>query len=370
MRMQLLCALLLAGGAAPAPAQSTAVIPVRPYPFAAIEGDTFLACPGRYAPSRAQFLFNASAMPQGPLLINAFRLRGDGGRSLAGGHAHTVQVMMSTPAAQPGRLPSLAWAANHGPGATVVVARLSVRYPALTGAAPEGFRIDVPLDRPFPWAGGAFVLDIATSGTALTSDPYYIDAQTFGGFIAPPPGRREYYGTAYPAGVGCRAEPVTPGGLLLFQGTTGIPSKGVPVAILLGASDKLAGPVALPHDLRPYGAKGCTLYTDPAVILAGAADPASPVGAFELRHGFLPLDSCLAGAVFFDQAFCLDPGYNAAGIGASQLARNTIGGLTFQGNYDCLYLYSYSTTGSHLWTGAEPVARFHAGKAPIVELVL
>ena len=91
--------------------------------------------------------------------------------------------------------------------------------------------------------------------------------------------------------------------------------------LFLGASDKNWGPIKLPLDLSPFGAKGC------AILAGGDALFATPIdkkGDATLQIS-IPLDVKLCGLNFYNQYLVLDPKANGLGWVATNAGKATLG---------------------------------------------
>ena len=102
---------------------------------------------------------------------------------------------------------------------------------------------------------------------------------------------------------------------------TGLPEGDPVVAGLLGFSDASWLGNTLPVDLTPYGADGCSVYQDMALVLPLVVDAGH--ATFDLP---IPLDLPLQGLVFFEQALVLDPPANLLGLTLSGGLRVRVGG--------------------------------------------
>jgi hypothetical protein len=88
----------------------------------------------------------------------------------------------------------------------------------------------------------------------------------------------------------------------------------------MGFSDQHSGSFALPLDLASSGMPGCRLLADPAATLLLASPGHTATWTLAI-----PDTPSLASAVFFNQAFVFDPGFNPAGMTASNAGRALIG---------------------------------------------
>jgi hypothetical protein len=145
----------------------------------------------------------------------------------------------------------------------------------------------------------------------------------------------EFHGP-YPAsyatfGSGCAGSAGTPSlaaafGSLPFLGGSftlrlgALPPAGNAAVVLLGRSRTLWGPTPLPLRLAAAGAPGCDLLVSPDFLL-----PVVNTGG--TAQLVLPLCDCasLLGAVFYNQAFVVDPTANALGLSWSNGGAGTIG---------------------------------------------
>jgi hypothetical protein len=96
---------------------------------------------------------------------------------------------------------------------------------------------------------------------------------------------------------------------------------GGPAALALGISRTSWGAIALPLDMTPFGAPGCSLQASAdlvAGLTGGGATRSLPLG--------IPLQPVLLGREFYAQAFVADPLANALGIVVSNGGRLLVGG--------------------------------------------
>lgn len=198
---------------------------------------------------------------------------------------------------------------------TLAITARPISFPTipLSGQSPEAFAITLPFDQPFVFTGPNLGIDHFTYDSVNNRKRvYYVDAvqQTSTGGTVGPIG---------PSSPGCpfdrnrqTAYAPDPGGeleALLF----GPPQ--VPVWSLLGITPQRL-------DLSVIGLFGCSLYTQPLLVLPNATDSA---GIARLRTA-VPRQPAVAGAALLSQWVVTDPSVNpAVGLATSEGLQLTIG---------------------------------------------
>ncbi len=94
-----------------------------------------------------------------------------------------------------------------------------------------------------------------------------------------------------------------------------------PAVLMLGGSNTVFGPTALPFDLTGAGAPGCAVLVAPELTLSS---PASSTGTARQAIA-VPAVSSLAGLSFFAQWLVTDPGANPLGVALSNAGTAIIG---------------------------------------------
>ncbi len=347
-------------------AQSRLVIPSG---LASREGNSSAWVPAKYAPSRVQFLYSAKAMGGSPLRIQSLSLRRDGlRRELFLLHKWDLEIFMSNLPGDPVAGYSRLWAGNRGKDYTCVMKKTSITFPASPppSKAPAPFSITMALDKPFPYSGKAFLLEFAAHAGTFSAAVWYADAETASGWVgAPSGGARSYSGTGCPRDFFNYGTYPYIGYVWRHYGFSRADRKDLPALDILGTSSTHLGGIPLPLDLAPLGAKGCRLYTDPALVFPSRTDASSREGRVEFDLGVIPNDPALVGAVYFEQQVVLDPAFNSLGVRMSRLARCTVGG-PFQGKCDFFEFFDF---GVH-FDLKQPFARYYAPKGIVVELGL
>ncbi len=340
---------------------------VIPHGLANREGDSSSWVPAKYAPCRVQFLYSAKAMGASPLRIRSLRLRRDGERKeLFLLHKYDLELFMSNLPRDPVAGYSRIWADNRGKDFTCVMKKTSVTFPASPppASSPAPFSLTLALDKPFSYSGKAFLLEFAAHAPAFTANNWYLDAQVSPGWVgAPSGGSRNYSGTGCPPDFFNYGSYPYIGYAWHHFGFSRVDRKNLPALDILGTSASKWGRLSLPLDLAPLGAKGCRLYTDPALVFPSHTDPASKEGRVDFDLGTIPNDPALAGAAYYEQQAVLDPSFNAFGIRLSRLARCVVGG-PFRGS--CAYFQFFDFgMGFSL---KQVYARYYAPKGLVVEL--
>jgi hypothetical protein len=83
---------------------------------------------------------------------------------------------------------------------------------------------------------------------------------------------------------------------------------GATALVLLGASSSNWGGMALPLDLGPFGAPGCSLLVSPDVVVVTTTSGTGPgTGAGNVSIP-VPVDPALSGAILYAQGYVIDPG--------------------------------------------------------------
>lgn len=162
----------------------------------------------------------------------------------------------------------------------------------------------------------AIVLDPAASLGLRVSNPWAFS-------VAPDPtgvARFQTFGLPGPGSAGgARLSPVGPGPVI---GTTfsvrisRLPTSPANLTFMIVSPTVLP----VPADLDPIGMPGSLLYIAPTAVI-----PVQNTGGTAVWSVAIPNDRNLVGTEFFTQAFVLDPGLNALGVGVSDAGEAVIG---------------------------------------------
>jgi len=131
-------------------------------------------------------------------------------------------------------------------------------------------------------------------------------------------------GTSQMTGMGC----IGSGGVLSLHVNTP-PDIGQPVEFQISRAPVLAPSLLLlgfsnPNvSLAPFGAPGCSIYCDPALILDTIASPTGSGAFFDWQVPDVP---AALGSTMYAQGACIDPAANAFGITTSNGRVMTLGG--------------------------------------------
>ena len=90
----------------------------------------------------------------------------------------------------------------------------------------------------------------------------------------------------------------------------------------LGFTQTLFGGFQCPLDLSPFGATGCTIYSDSTVFFPLVVDPVTEAAVFSLE---IPRLAYLEGLTFYEQVFVLDPAANSFGAYMSDALIGVLG---------------------------------------------
>jgi len=131
------------------------------------------------------------------------------------------------------------------------------------------------------------------------------------------------YGTGCAGSLGLPTLAAATGSRPVLGGTLTLTLANLPIGlgfVVMGLSDTVHGPFTLPFDLSTFGMPGCHLRAEAIAtqFVIGAGSSAT----WSLT---VPASNAYAGFVFFNQAFALDPGINAAGLTATNGGRARIG---------------------------------------------
>lgn len=216
-----------------------------------------------------------------------------------------VEMRFST-APHPAAAVDARFAANVGADETVVTPQRTVSFPATSGpwsgeTAP--FDYQLPADVPFAFGGGG----------PLCVELRVADHQNR------VPTRFALHAEGYPHlagfGDGCGNLALTTGlaGTEAVHRLGGLPANA-PAVLLFGQDFRQSAAGALPLDLEPYGAPGCSLGVAPLFDLRGRADSS---GVLETR---VPIDGVPPGVWYGVQGAAVLPGVNALGVVTSNTA--------------------------------------------------
>lgn len=313
------------------------------------EGSGASQHPCRFAPARSQHLYDPGIlMGLGSGTIKTLRLRRDGTSAAAFvAHALDLTVHLSSrgvPAARDWSRAS--YSANRGSDWTLALQAATVHYAAepQPAPAPAPFSVLIPLASSFPYEKGRPLLvqfDCADRPGG-TGDYFWLaDGEDFSGPGAAP-GTWAAYATGCPPGRLLLASVPAVAGLeplaLTWYSGAGY---GIPALWAIGTTDTAWGPLPLPFPLAAFGAPGCHLLADWALVLPGATDPAGAAGRFRAEAP-VPHDPAFAGARLHAQCFVLDRTFNPAGLMASEGVRLYLGG--YAPPPPALELYTYNET--------------------------
>ena len=141
-------------------------------------------------------------------------------------------------------------------------------------------------------------------------------------YETPYPAIAEAFGAGCPTSVGPLV--ATPDGRPWSGDRFAIDVASLPQAssafLVFGTSDRVFGGVALPWSLAPFGAPGCALYTDVALVAGLAAGAPSRTWS-----AAIPPDPTLVTLPLFAQAVTFDPAANALGVALSNGLRLQVG---------------------------------------------
>ena len=338
----ILILLLLPAGVA---AQSALILPGPSY--ATTGGNANNYYPFGHTTMRYQQIYDQQIMG-GPSLFRFMQLRANQqfGQN-DGGYTADLEMTLGVSPNSPTNY-SMTWAANN-PNPNQVLKRKWIFMPKLVRWGVQDWLITIPFDLPFPWAGTGHMvmevkiygnsdnrqanlaLDAATGsnvlacrlwGTSLTSTsasgsqknqalvmrlsmvPAPVPLFTFFGAACPGSNNTamHYYGEEPPYL-----------GSTFTVGAAGA-AGGIPMALVVGNRRDRWGPLALPFDLTPLGAKGCSLYT-PGVLLVSTT--AGSTGTAETKLT-IPSDKALQGMVLYTQWYGVDTKANALGLVTSR----------------------------------------------------
>ncbi|MHC4512423.1 MAG: hypothetical protein ACYTGW_18365 [Planctomycetota bacterium] len=267
--------------AAPAAAQQASTV-VSPQARARLEGSASTFYPLGRAKGRFQQLF-ADLGPGRLIQGHAYRRDALTSRGQIAAFRSEMMIALSPAALSPAQ-PSKTFQQNHGPNPTTVLPRTTVAFPQTdkpTGLTPAPFLLRVPYKTSYGWTGkGTLCMDIVLHGnqTASGQDKNFsadLDAHEL--FTS---GRNLQPGV--PFGQGCARRnssvPAKASFLVRHLGKTADVQievrNGVPGTTTTSAGSVLVLGQKQLSQAWPPGT-GCTLYTDPAVLvfLSGSNDP-------------------------------------------------------------------------------------------------
>lgn len=299
-------------------AQSTRIVPQR---FAAVEAESFTGIPfGRSTGVRVQHYYGG-AWFHGKTRIQSIAFRPNGGSAFAAKGVE-VEIFLST-GPRSNRGLSTTFAKNRGADVRLCFRRKKIRLPAVAVA---------PGPRPF---SAAFALD-----TVFLLDP------SRGGLLAEivvhgqQPGRwqldlgtrcasnRASFGRAGCKGSNARVARADVATQALLAGKSfvmrvrDVVANGLVLAAIGARETGSWMGLSLPYAMDSIGAPGCTLNTDVALALAGAANA---LGEARVA-GRLPATPALVGAWFRFQAIILDKRANALGLVLSNGSKTQVCG--------------------------------------------
>ena len=317
--------------------------PVLPPSHAAVEGSGSTNVPfGRSTPMRMQAAYAASSIG-GIRTIGGVAFRLDGGAAAAS-KSVDVEVQLSTVAAgflalQP------AFAANRGANQTVVLARRIVALASSPASVPAAFEVVLPFDAPFAFdpAAGDLLIEVVVHGQppgTLALDATWVCDSPSQPFGAPGCGPSLSVATSQVLW-----------GQPLFVQLGGAPASAA-TALVFGTRETgtFAG-LPLPVDLGPFGAPGCAISTDLALVWSASADP---TGAATWSFG-LPASPWLQGEWLRFQGLAVDPGANPLGVVTTEGVKVEVCGWE---------------PVARVWAGSTSatVGALDVGIAPVVEL--
>jgi len=297
---------------------------------------------------KLQIVYDQSAVPYA-LSANGIAFRHDDTTwDLSLPYSFELQVEVGTAAVLPAAISS-SFATNLSGNLNQVVGfrRIAIEPPSAPNTKPSEWRFQVPFDHPFVWLplpGKGLLVQL----THRASSPGFGDAYRVAADAMQDPAANpilsSLLGTSPTATTGTRLVGFGPVIGWMLLGTSGIapllagdepPRLGSNYtlelaqaasfgtgALLVGASDRFWGAIALPFDLTALGALGCSILASGETQVPFLLDGA---GRKKLVLDVPPL-SALVGGPLFHQALILDPASNSLGIAVSAGLRATIGG--------------------------------------------
>jgi len=207
--------------------------------------------------------------------------------------------------------------ANNVTAGTETLVFSSKNYNLPNVAAGQWGAGDFALSRPFVFVAGKNI-SIRMVIRSNTASSYTLDAFSDWRF-----GPRQNNGCKHPQASRAATHSVTyrsPGNVWDFNGWSWLP-KAIPAILTVGVSNTQWGPIKLPLDLKPFGAPGCIVHNDWALVVPGVTQPIS--------SGFIgikittPADPRLVGMTTYSQYVFLDAGANALGLFTSEGSAQT-----------------------------------------------
>lgn len=294
------------------PLAAQGVVPSR---YTTREGSGFSAAPGDSVPMHMQCVYHDAGIQSGATTWRGIRWRRDGSNARYLGHTQTVQLQMSSRGVPAPEHSHDSYRTNRGIDHRVVFTG-RVSFPTLAGGSgPHNFSVSVPLSSPFAYSGsGHLLVEVIVRGTTFRSHGWRSDSTPT---LSVAPG-----GTVQNIGLGC---PTTfqltvegsvpwPGAPLILRSASGAAS-GRPAIAALGSTQQL-------FKLDSIGAPGCALHQD---VLVQVQARTAAGGLLISDLGRLPPNPWLVGRSVRVQQFVLDPGFNRAGLRASQSVNLTFG---------------------------------------------
>ncbi|MEZ5989395.1 MAG: hypothetical protein R3F30_09785 [Planctomycetota bacterium] len=331
-------------------AQAATVVPA---PCATYEGNSDLTEPFSWGAGRFQLLLDRAALGgAGTVTVPAVELRRQPDVYAYKGFKLTNVELWAEATALTVAGMSTTFASNRGTtGVKVLAGDLVVPdQPVVPGLPPFNFKL--PFAKPITLARQNLLLDLILPG-AIVARSYALDAHGQGGWVG-------YFGSDGPMSIGTatlwtRPELCQPGGTLHWDiQVQWAPGQflGPASFAMLGSSRTTWGPVPLPVDLAPFGAKGSKLEIAPELYLPviwGA------VNAFSWLP--IPDDKSLLDVVVWGQVLYLDQKANPFGIVTSRAFETRVGPKQAPGAF-LMASDSTAATGRFPVMGQIPVLRF------------
>ena len=305
---------------------------VVPAAYAKTEAKSRNTYPFSYDEARTQMIYDGKKLgfSRGVITEVAFRRDGTYG-GIFKAKKLPLQVWISR-SPHTDKSASVCFAQNRGPKPQLVFSgKLSLPQAPAPATPPAPFKVVIPFSKPWIHLGGNICLEFASPGPKLygkwMTDTYY---NAEGGS-----GTKQKFGLACVPASGRTPRMNIPSYRLLLGKTTSLSlyayRNSAPCFAFLGISKTSWGGVALPFDLTPFGAKGCKIYTDGAVVLTATSHPTYASGTAKFCF-FVPNDPSYLGKKIYTQGFVVDPQANALGLLSSEAWEITFG--TTSANYE------------------------------------
>ena len=325
---------------------------VIPRGLAAVEGNSRVWVPGKFAPARAQIFYAAGVLPKAPLAIRGIGIRRDGLTGSAfQAHSFDLEIWMGHPGKDPVAGFTPVWKENYPKDMTMAVKKRKVLFPADVKPLfpPAPFSVRIPLDQPFTYKGGGLFFDWRVWASKNETWEWYADGQRDKNWHGEPQGVKvQFYTSPYFCSLNRRVDTtgVWLGSRVVFRSDFPNDSRGFRGGYawelgLIGKNMKNWGGLKLPYFL--WGT-GCEIRTD-AVMMVLKKVPwvsrfTSP-GPVDFDLGFFPTSQALVGMEFNFQGVQIIPVVTGeTKVMTTVMARCTVGGgLT--GHADFFTFYGY-----------------------------